>query len=427
MRVRTRRAPAAGVVSFALVAVANAARDVRPTRRVTCIRIPQSPLEPVPAPIGGLGSPPAPLIEPPEPPLPPFWFEDVIVPPGHDPVAAAAELEAAPDIEPVPSAEAEAVAEPVAESEPAAVAEPVAVPEPAPEPNAEPEPVAAADPEPAAVPEAGTEAIQAAPVEPEAIPASAAPEPDPAPPPDPARPPGDPAAEPVWVAAMPAIGGRETEHLWGWAEPWSFEVPATGAPRRRGSGETSPSSRSRSWWLRPLIAVAMIVSAVVIWTAAPGSRSASARPRVVPRWFTAHPSVFALRTIPISYLNEYLKAAEEYGLDWTKLAAVGQLESDQGRSQVPGVTQGTNSAGAAGPAQFLPGTWARFGVDADQRGAINPYDPDDAITAMAAYLKASGAPQNWRQALFAYNHSTAYVNAVISLSRLYLAPPPARG
>jgi membrane-bound lytic murein transglycosylase B len=124
------------------------------------------------------------------------------------------------------------------------------------------------------------------------------------------------------------------------------------------------------------------------------------------------------------YLHDYWKAAEEYGLDWTKLAAVGQIESDQGRSQTAGVTQGTNTAGAAGPAQFLGTTWARYGVDADGRGTIDPYDPTDAITAMAAYLKASGAPQNWRQALYTYNHSIPYVNAVISLSRLYLGPKP---
>ena len=44
------------------------------------------------------------------------------------------------------------------------------------------------------------------------------------------------------------------------------------------------------------------------------------------------------------------RGSNEYGLDWTKLAAVGQIESDQGRSQTPGVTQGTNPSGAAGPA-----------------------------------------------------------------------------
>ena len=154
----------------------------------------------------------------------------------------------------------------------------------------------------------------------------------------------------------------------------------------------------------------------------PGSRSATIHGR-----YTPHPSAFARRTIPAAYLHEYWRAAEEYGLNWAKLAAVGQIESDQGRSAAAGVSQGTNYAGAAGPAQFLGTTWARYGVDADGRGAINPYDPADAITAMAAYLKASGAPEHWRVALFAYNHSTGYVDAVLSLSRLYVAPHTGRG
>ena len=75
--------------------------------------------------------------------------------------------------------------------------------------------------------------------------------------------------------------------------------------------------------------------------------------------------------------------------------------------------------GAAGPAQFLTSTWQRFGVDADGRATISPYDPADAITAMAAYLKASGAPEDWTQALYTYN-SSAYVDAVLGLSRRFV-------
>jgi membrane-bound lytic murein transglycosylase B len=81
-----------------------------------------------------------------------------------------------------------------------------------------------------------------------------------------------------------------------------------------------------------------------------------------------------------------------------------------------GVSRGTNFAGAEGPAQFLPTTWARFGVAADGSGRLDPYNPTNAITAMAAYLKASGAPENWRRALFTYNHSERYVNSVLALA-----------
>jgi soluble lytic murein transglycosylase-like protein len=127
------------------------------------------------------------------------------------------------------------------------------------------------------------------------------------------------------------------------------------------------------------------------------------------------PSALARREIPWRYLRLYVKAADEYGLQWTMLAAVGQTESHSGQSVLPGVTSGANSAGATGPAQFETATWERFGVNVDGHGA-DPYDPADAITAMAAYLKASGAPENWAGALWTYNHSTAYVEQVLALS-----------
>ncbi len=64
----------------------------------------------------------------------------------------------------------------------------------------------------------------------------------------------------------------------------------------------------------------------------------------------------------------------------------------------------------------MPGTWERFGLDGNGDGARNPHDPADAIPAMASYLRASGAPQDWRGALRSYNHSDAYVTAVESLA-----------
>jgi len=374
---------------------------VRPARRITCIRVPQGPLDPPPATVEAAASHAAVAVDLPERPVPPFWFEDVLAPNGPG-LISAPEPEVQPEPEPLPAAAAPLPA-PEPEPLPAAAA-------PLPEPEPEPLPAAAA-PLPAPEPEPE--------VQPEPEPALAV-----------AAPPA-PAPQPIPVTAAATVGRQEPSRTWGWAEPWSFEVPTADLPSRRGTAKngsrgTFPRPRAHSEWLRPMVAFAALVLAVSIWIAAPWSPSASARPAAA-RAFTPHPSVFALRTIPAAYLHDYWRAAEEYGLDWTKLAAVGQLESDQGRSQIQGVSQGTNTAGAAGPAQFLGSTWARFGVDADGRGTINPYDPADAITAMAAYLKASGAPQNWRQALYAYNHSTAYVNAVISLSRLYLAPPPTRG
>lgn len=176
----------------------------------------------------------------------------------------------------------------------------------------------------------------------------------------------------------------------------------------------------------PLAIIALALAACV-WVELPRGPAAAAAPRaarhpyVVTVTYSPHPSDFAVQTIPTAYLHLYWRTADRYGLDWTKLAAVGQVESDQGRSQAAGVAEGTNRAGAAGPAQFVRTTWAAYGVDADGRGSINPYDPADAIATMARYLKASGAPLNWHAALFAYNHSHAYVDDVLTLSRRYLA------
>lgn len=121
--------------------------------------------------------------------------------------------------------------------------------------------------------------------------------------------------------------------------------------------------------------------------------------------------------VPAGYLSLYRRAAARYGLDWVYLAAVGSAESDHGRASLSGVRRGANAAGAAGPAQFVAATWQRFGVDANGDGRRDPHDPADAIFAMAAYLRASGAPENWTAALGAYNHSPAYVRAVMRTAR----------
>ena len=84
-----------------------------------------------------------------------------------------------------------------------------------------------------------------------------------------------------------------------------------------------------------------------------------------------------------------------------------------------GCNMGPSSAGALGWTQFLPGTWDMYGMDADGDGKASPFNSVDAVFAAARYLRASGAPGNWRKALFAYNHSTAYVNTVLARSKKY--------
>jgi cell wall-associated NlpC family hydrolase len=123
----------------------------------------------------------------------------------------------------------------------------------------------------------------------------------------------------------------------------------------------------------------------------------------------AAPSGTALADIPSAYLALYEQAALRFGLPWELLAAVGKVESDHGRapgSDVP------NSAGAEGPMQFEPATFAAYSWAA---GTPTPNidDPHDAIEAAAAMLVANGAPGDTWRALYAYNHADWYVEEVL--------------
>jgi hypothetical protein len=140
------------------------------------------------------------------------------------------------------------------------------------------------------------------------------------------------------------------------------------------------------------------------------------------------PSVAARADIPTSYLALYRQAAGRCpALSWSVLAAVGKVESDHGRSRLPGVRSGWNAAGAAGPMQFGIGVgragnaWARYGHDFDHDGQRSVYDPGDAIPAAARYLCAAGAPRRLDQALYAYNHSWSYVATVKAIAARYRA------
>jgi Transglycosylase SLT domain len=121
--------------------------------------------------------------------------------------------------------------------------------------------------------------------------------------------------------------------------------------------------------------------------------------------------------IPASYVPWLQKAALRYRLGprgVSIVAAIHSVESDFGRSSLPGVRSGTNSAGAAGPGQFLLETWQAYGVDADGDGERDIYGVPDSVFATANYLHASGAPRDWHGAIFAYNHAEWYVQEVES-------------
>jgi len=80
-------------------------------------------------------------------------------------------------------------------------------------------------------------------------------------------------------------------------------------------------------------------------------------------------------------------------------------------------------AGAMGYCQFLPSSLQRCGVAADGKGPVDLFTHNDAIFSIASYLHKSGFnSQNrasWRRAVHSYNHSDAYVDAVLTLANWY--------
>ena len=121
--------------------------------------------------------------------------------------------------------------------------------------------------------------------------------------------------------------------------------------------------------------------------------------------------------IPPFLLPIYQAAGIQYGVRWEVLAAINEIETDYGRNL------NVSSAGALGWMQFMPATWQSYGVDANQDGKRDPFNPVDAIFAAARYLKAAGAEQDVRKAVWAYNHADWYVNDVLERAQLIAAIP----
>jgi hypothetical protein len=124
---------------------------------------------------------------------------------------------------------------------------------------------------------------------------------------------------------------------------------------------------------------------------------------------------------PTTYIQLFKASAARYcpGLSWTVLAAIGQIESGDGANEGP------SSAGALGPMQFLPSTWALWGIDAfGSTGSPNVMNPYDAVPSAARLLCADGAAAGGKslsRAIFDYNHADWYVSEVLALAAEYAA------
>jgi membrane-bound lytic murein transglycosylase B len=173
-------------------------------------------------------------------------------------------------------------------------------------------------------------------------------------------------------------------------------------------------------------------------------------------------SALAADGIPSTALSAYQQAAQwedavdpACGITWPLLAAIGRVESDHGRfagavlhtdgtSTPPVIGIPLNGHGTAlirdtdggrldgdtvydravGPMQFIPSTWAAYGVDANHDGRADPFNIFDAAAAAARYLCAASpltTVAGQTRAVLAYNHSDAYVSLVLALERTYAA------
>ena len=143
------------------------------------------------------------------------------------------------------------------------------------------------------------------------------------------------------------------------------------------------------------------------------------------------------------------------GLGWNTVAAIGAIESAHGMLDggqlgsdgypVPAIRGPALDGGAyagihdsdggvwdgdadwdraVGPMQFIPTTWAKWGADGNGDGIADPNQIDDAALATARYLCAAGSvtgTQNWRAAVFSYNHLDSYVDDVAAIANRYRA------
>lgn len=167
-------------------------------------------------------------------------------------------------------------------------------------------------------------------------------------------------------------------------------------------------------------AMAVVVLALLLcgWLAVVASRGAAANCASPAAVGTLRQDIVPPQLVPL-----FTDASARYRLGQrgpAVLAALTKIESDFGRNLGP------SSAGAVGWTQFLPTTWARYGVDADRDGKRDPNTAADAIHAAARYLAASGAPTDWRRALLAYNHADWYVTKVLRQAEHYEGARAAR-
>lgn len=132
----------------------------------------------------------------------------------------------------------------------------------------------------------------------------------------------------------------------------------------------------------------------------------------------AHDTLASVEGVPASLVPVYCRAAAKYRLGPKGSAILAAINWEETGF---GTNLGVSSAAAEGWMQFLPSSWEAFGVDGNGDGAKDPYDPWDAIFAAARLLRYSGAPANWHDAIYSYNHAEWYVEDVLAVAAKWAA------
>lgn len=172
--------------------------------------------------------------------------------------------------------------------------------------------------------------------------------------------------------------------------------PALVAAARRQQAAYRAIGRHPDWdpIIRPLIPANLIVTY---------DRNIDAR-RQLAAISPVRDTLPAWRIIPTApadaLLTLYRETEAATGVGWNYLAAINLIETRFGS------IAGLSTAGAQGPMQFMPETWAAYGDGGD----VN--SPRDAIMGAGRYLAASGFATNPDRAIYAYNHANEYVRAV---------------
>jgi membrane-bound lytic murein transglycosylase B len=112
-------------------------------------------------------------------------------------------------------------------------------------------------------------------------------------------------------------------------------------------------------------------------------------------------------------LGDYHDAEAASGVGWNYLAAINLIETHFGS------IDGLSTAGAQGPMQFLPATFAPYGEGGDL------HSPRDSIMAAGRFLAANGFAEDPDHAIYRYNHANEYVRAVNDYAAVLAADPAA--